>query len=209
MERRPAGCGDSGAAGRSEAGSCPLPRPRSTGRGLPGASGSPAGRENGVNQRPALRHFGEPCSDLAPQGLQPPAAAQGPPGGGEAGAGLQHLGAGGTCGASSGPAPRLRSLQKQVGAWGLAGAELPGSDSQIRVCRREPRLPRRGAKSAHSGQRAGNNWGLSGWRPGAGGPSRAGGVGWGSSEQGLQQRQEWGALLLPPLLPPATHTHPH
>lgn len=169
----------------------------------------PSGKGERGQPAPRTASLREPCSDLAPQALQPPAAAQGRPGGGEAGAGLQHLGAGGTCGASSGPAPRLRSLQKQVGAWGLAGAELPGSDSQIRVCRREPRLPRRGAKSAHSGQRAGNNWGLSGWRPGAGGPSRAGGVGWGSSEQGLQQRQEWGALLLPPLLPPAAHTHPH
>lgn len=190
-------------------GAAPCPASRSTGRGLPGASGSPAGRENGVNQRPALRHFGSPALILRHRHCSPPRLHRVGLAGARRGQGFNTWAQGAPVEPAVAPPPRLRSLQKQVGAWGLAGAELPGSDSQIRVCRREPRLPRRGAKSAHSRQRAGNNWGLSGWRPGAGGPSRAGGVGWGSSEQGLQQRQEWGALLLPPLLPPAAHTHPH
>lgn len=146
--------------------SCRRPAPDSTGWGVPWAWGSPAGRENGVDQRPALRHFGQRRSDLAPWGRWPPWLRRV----GLAGAG-RGRGAGGALipGARAPAEPaaalptRLRSPQNQVGAGGLAGAELPGSDPQIRVCRPEPGLPRRGAESAHSRQTAGDNWVLSGW----------------------------------------------
>lgn len=165
MGHRPAGCGDRGRGvgrGMLRGGSCQRPSPDSTGWGVPWAWGSPAGRENGVDQRPALRHFGQRRSDLAPWGRQRL---------GSAGSDWRGRGAGGAlipgarapAEAAAALPTRLRSPQNQVGAGGLAGAELPGSDPQIRVCRPEPGLPRRGAESAHSGQTAGDTWVLSGW----------------------------------------------
>lgn len=190
-------------------GAAPCPAPAPQGGVSPGPQDPQREGRTGSTSAPHCVTSGSPALTLRHRHCSPPRLHRVRLAGARRGQGFNTWAQGAPVEPAVAPPPRLRSLQKQVGAWGLAGAELPGSDSQIRVCRREPRLPRRGAKSAHSRQRAGNNWGLSGWRPGAGGPSRAGGVGWGSSEQGLQQRQESGALLLPPLLPPAAHTHPH